>query len=299
MRLAADAWFLALGSAFCFGLALVLTQFGLRSMAAVQGAAVSIPVSAALCWCAVPFAVDFAGWRPEGALIFAAVGLLFPATVTLLTFEANRRLGPSVAGAVGNLAPLFAVLFAVIALGERLGPLKGAGIAAIVVGVTMLGLRRRNGGAGRTAWVEAAIALPLLAAVIRGAVQPAIKIGLASWGSPLAAVAIGYTVSSVIVLSVAALRLRLARPMVARVALDRRGAAWFAGVGICNVAAVFTLYAALSRGPVTLVSPVVASYPLVTLGMSRLLLRSERPTRQVLLGVAMIVAGIVLLLTGG
>ncbi len=292
--MAAAAWLLALGSAFCFGLALVLTQFGLRTMAAVQGASVSIPVSAALCWCLVPFAVDFAAWQPAGALIFAAVGLLFPASVTLLTFEANRRLGPSVAGAVGNLAPLFAVLFAVTALGERLGLAEGAGIAAIVLGVTTLGLRRRNGADGRLPGVEAAIALPLLAAVIRGAIQPAIKVGLASWSSPLAAVAIGYAVSSVVVLSVAALRFGLAPS-----AFDRRGVAWFAGVGLCNVTAVFTLYAALARGPVTLVSPVVASYPLVTLGLSRLLLRSERPTRQVLLGVAMTVAGIVLLLTGG
>ena len=288
--MAAGAWIVALVSAFFFGLALVLTQFGLRSMAAIQGAAVSIPVSAVLCWCIVPFAVDFGGWNGGSAGIFAAVGLFFPATVTILTFEANRRMGPSVAGAVGNLAPLFAVLIAVVLLGEAVTPLMGAGVAAIVAGVTVMSLCRRNGVAGWPVW---ALALPLLAALIRGAVQPAIKIGLAGWNSPLAAVAIGYAVSSVVVLGVAAVRSGRAASV-----FNRRGVAWFAGVGVCNVAAVFTLYAALARGPVTLVSPVVASYPLVTLALSWFLLHGARPGQGVLLGVAATVGGIVLLLAG-
>jgi drug/metabolite transporter (DMT)-like permease len=289
--MSAAAWALALGSAFCFGLALVLTQFGLRSMAAIQGAAVSIPVSAALCWIVAPFAVDFTAWRWDALLIFAAVGLLFPATVTLLTFEANRRMGPPVAGAIGNLAPLFAVLIAVLALGEALTPATGAGIAAIVAGVTVLGLRRR--ALSGAAWPLWALALPLLAAMIRGAVQPAVKIGLASWDSPLMAVAAGYAVSSAVVLGVA-----WGTGRAGRAGFDRSGIAWFAAVGLCNVAAVFALYAALARGPVTLVSPVVASYPLVTLALSRILLRGTQTGPQVLLGVAITVAGIALLLVG-
>jgi drug/metabolite transporter (DMT)-like permease len=288
--LAVDAWIIAFVSAFFFGLALVLTQFGLRRMAAVQGAAVSIPVSALLCWSVLPFSAGFPEWHAGSAWIFAAVGLFFPATVTILTFEANRRMGPSVAGAVGNLAPLFAVLIAVFVLGEALRPVMAAGVAAIVAGVTVLGLRRRNGMSDWPVWV---LVLPLTAAMIRGAVQPAVKIGLAEWPSPLAAVAIGYAVSSVVVLGIA-----LVRRQSGHGGFDRRGMLWFMAVGVCNVAAVFTLYAALARGPVTLVSPIVASYPLVTLALSGVLLRGDRPGPAVLLGVAVTVGGIVLLLAG-
>jgi drug/metabolite transporter (DMT)-like permease len=287
----ADAWIVSLVSAFFFGFALVLTQFGLRSMAAIQGAAVAIPVSAVLCWCVVPFAVDFADWDSGAAAIFAAVGLFFPATVTILTFQANRLMGPAIAGAVGNLAPLFAVLIAVTLLDETLTPVMGLGVAAVVAGVVTMSLGRRNAA---TAWPFWALTLPLLAAIIRGVVQPAIKVGLAAWNSPLAAVAIGYAVSAVVVVCVA-----LARSRRASGTFDRRGAAWFAAVGFYNVAAVFTLYAALARGPVTLVSPVVASYPLVTLAGGWILLRGARPTPGVLAGVAVTVAGIVLLLLRG
>jgi drug/metabolite transporter (DMT)-like permease len=56
---------------------------------------------------------------------------------------------------------------------------------------------------------------------------------------------------------------------------------------------------AYGGGPVTLVSPMIARYPLVTPGMSRLPLRSDRPDARILLGVAVTVGGIVLLLVGG
>ena len=38
--------------------------------------------------------------------IFAAVGLIFPAMLTMLTFASNRALGPVATGALGNLSPL-------------------------------------------------------------------------------------------------------------------------------------------------------------------------------------------------
>jgi len=90
---------LALCASFLFGLALVLTQFGLRHVPPTRGASISIPTSAVLLSALAPFMLDWDGWDPRGALIFVLVGLLFPATVTLLTFEANRRMGPSVSGA--------------------------------------------------------------------------------------------------------------------------------------------------------------------------------------------------------
>ena len=51
-----------------------------------RGASVSIPTSALLFSALAPFMFDWEGWEPRGALIFVLVGLLFPATVTLLTF---------------------------------------------------------------------------------------------------------------------------------------------------------------------------------------------------------------------
>ena len=98
-----DPHLLALCASFLFGLALVLTQLGLRHVPPTRGASISIPTSAVLLSVLAPFMLDWEGWDPRGALIFVLVGLLFPATVTLLTFEANRRMGPNISGALSNL----------------------------------------------------------------------------------------------------------------------------------------------------------------------------------------------------
>src|SRR5262245_45117568 len=89
----------ALASSACFGLALVVTQFGLRYMPATAGAVVAIPSMTALFWLLCPFWLDIGQWHVQAAVIFALVGLFFPAVVTLLTYEANHRIGPMAAGA--------------------------------------------------------------------------------------------------------------------------------------------------------------------------------------------------------
>ncbi len=267
----------------------MLTQFGLRHISPILGGAISIPSATLLFWVLSPVTLGDAPWNTRGALIFAAVGLVFPATVTLLSFEANRRMGPNMAGTVGNLAPLFAVLFAVLMLGETLHPMQAVGIAAIVGGIMLLSA---GGRAGTKAWATAALLLPLAAAAIRGAVQPAIKAGFMYWPDPMVAVLIGYTVSTVIATSVMLGR----SDRDTRRDYNPRGIGWFASVGLCNGLAVVAMYSALGLGPVTLVSPLVATYPLVTLALSFLFLREEIPGRYLVGGVTATVLGVVLLI---
>jgi drug/metabolite transporter (DMT)-like permease len=58
------------------------------------------------------------------------------------------------------------------------------------------------------------------------------------------------------------------------------------------------LYAAVGAGPITVVAPVNATYPLVTMGLSALVLSNVRITPRLLLGVGLAVAGVVLILIG-
>ena len=156
---------LALCAAFCFGLAIALTPFGLRHTAPIQGASISIPTSTVFFLAISPITIDFAEWHGPSALIFALVGVLYPAMVTLMLFLANRRLGPNVAGALGNATPLFATVIAVILLGEAPRPIQIAAMLVIVAGVVML--YRLPNHIGNLRWF---ILLPLLGALIRGLV---------------------------------------------------------------------------------------------------------------------------------
>ena len=56
------------------------------------------------------------------------------------------------------------------------------------------------------------------------------------------------------------------------------------------------MYAALEYGPVAVVSPIVAGYPLVTLLLSRAFLKKEHVGLQMIGGVTSAVCGVVLLL---
>jgi drug/metabolite transporter (DMT)-like permease len=281
---------LAFAAAFLFGLALVLTQVGLRYVAPLSGAAIAIPSSTALFICVSPFALADATPVWAAVPIFAAIGLMFPGAVTLLTFAANRALGPVMTGTLGNLAPLFAVTLAFFILGEALRVLQLGGLFAIVAGIVVLTAVR---GGSAQSWRSWYLLLPLAAAALRGATQATVKVGLEIWPSPFAAALTGYLVSTVVVLTAA--RLGTGRFVADAPA---RGLLWFAAVGWCNGLAALLMYAALAKGSVALVSPLVATYPLVTVVGSTLLFGKVEGGAQLALGVALTVIGVALLIAG-
>lgn len=167
------------------GAGFVLTQFALRSMPPWLGAAFSVPTATLLFWCLAPVTIDTANADGAAIAIFAAVGAFFPATVTLLNFESNRLMGANIASAVAGLAPVFAVLLAMLLLRESPRGPQLLGLAAIVAGITLMYRRRARITRMPSFWL---LILPLMAAAIRGGIQPLIKLGLERWPNPFAAV---------------------------------------------------------------------------------------------------------------
>jgi drug/metabolite transporter (DMT)-like permease len=279
---------LSLCAAACLGLSLVVTQLGLRRMTPLRGACISIPSTTLALLVLTPIMLDTSGFDAYGALLFTVSGFLFPAAVTLLTFEANRRVGPSITGALGNISPLFAILVAFLVLGEvpRSGQLVGVGV--ILTGVVLIIGAPRAMPREVFGW---AMLLLVLAALIRGLVQPVVKLGLLQWPNPFAATLIGYLVSAGVILSVG-----VTREGSAIIPVRRSGWQWFVPVGLLNGLAVLTMYAALARGPVAVVAPLVACYPLATLAFSRVLLGSASLAWSAGVGVGVTVVGVALLL---
>ena len=197
-------------------------------------------------------------------------------------------MGPNLTGALGNLTPAFAVGFAVLLLGELPDTLQITALAVIVAGVSLMSWQRPGGPRAWPLWV---ITIPLAGAVIRGLLQPATKVGLTLWQSAFAATLISYTVSALVILTVTMVRAR-GRPG----SYNASGVAWFAATGIANGLAVMASYQALSLGPVIVVAPLVATYPLFTLALSAVFLAGFRLGLQLGLAIALTVAGVALLL---
>lgn len=277
---------LALGAAACFGSALVVTQFGLKHAAPIAGATVSITLTL-IAWCVLsPLLLDLGTWHAGALGLFALVGLFYPALVTLLTYESNRKLGPTLTGAVSCTAPIFAVVAAMLLLGEPLGFPVAVGGGVIIAGLMLLAARsplRVSPG-----W---RFALPLTGALLRGVAQTLTKLGLLLWPSAFAAALVGYATSAAIMWGTAA-----ARPQ-GSLRMSRAGLLWFCAVGTLNGAAVLLMYHALKLGSVAVVSPLVATYPLFTMVFSAVFLKTETLGARALGGVLLAVGGVGIIVT--
>src|SRR5258705_6560309 len=120
----------AFASAGFLGAGVVLAQLGLRTVEPLSGAAISVPSFTVLFLLLSPLILqdEPVVWR--GLPIFIAIGLFFPASLTLLTFASNPSLGPVITSTLGNPAPLFPVATAVI---RRHEPLHRPQLLGLVV----------------------------------------------------------------------------------------------------------------------------------------------------------------------
>ena len=183
---------LGIASAVFLGGGLVLTQFGLRYIHPLSGAAISVPSFTFVFILLSPILLHGQSIEWRAVPIFAAVGLVFPAVLTILTFASNRALGPVVTGALGNLSPLLSVAVAVLLLHEPLRWLQFAGLMVAVLGVFAITVTRTDAVRDWRTW---ALLLPLCAAFLRGVIPPVLKIGLAIWPNPVGAGLVAYIVS--------------------------------------------------------------------------------------------------------
>lgn len=281
---------LSFASAAFLGGGVVLTQFGLRTIHPLSGAAISIP-SFTLCFILLsPFLLRGETIVWPAVPIFAMVGLVFPAAVTLLSFASNRSLGPVVTSALGNLAPLFSVALAILVLHEPLRLFQFVGLVVAILGVLILTITRTPDMRDWRTW---ALLLPLGAAFLRGVMPPVIKLGLEIWPNAIGAGLTGYIFSTITVLTVE--RIRNGRFIAQG---PNSGRLWFAVTGICNGIGTLLLYAAVGAGPITLVAPLIATYPLMTVGLSAIVLTNVRLTPRLAAGVALAVGGVILVLAG-
>ncbi|MGN1288802.1 MAG: EamA family transporter [Bradyrhizobium sp.] len=278
----------AFASAIFLGAGVVLAQLGLRTVEPLSGAAISVPSFTLLFLLLSPLILhgEPVVWR--ALPIFMAIGLFFPASLTLLTFASNRALGPVITSTLGNLAPLFAVTTAVVLLHEPLQPQQLIGLVVAVAGAAVITVTRPRDLGHWRSW---ALLLPLASALVRGIVPPIAKLGLAIWPSPLWACLVGYVMSSLVVLTVQ--RIRKGSFMVQA---PREGHLWFALTGISNGLSALSLFAAVRNGPITLVAPLAAIYPLVTVALSAVMLKHVEITARIVAGTLLTVVGVALVL---
>lgn len=285
---------LALGSMTAFGTIGVASKRGLAHVEALTGTLITVGSCFAVYLVSAPFWMRAEDWFTAGFWVFALVGVMQPALSMYCANEAYSRAGATVVSTFAGTAPLFAAALAIAFLDERLTLGVATGTLLTVAGITTLAWMPAPRGAGAllgTRVMAAALAFATGAAAIRGINHVIGKIGVDLLPSPLMAgfcsIGVSFAVLGV------AYRWRHGRwPR----RIPRRGLACFSVAGVCMAVGLACLFAALMVGTVTVVAPITAAYPVVTLLVSAFL-GDERITGKLLAGVALVVVGVVAIST--
>lgn len=273
-----------------FGLTAHVQRAALQGTEVSLGALLSIATMAGVFWVLAPLVIDWSWFGTRAAVIFGACGLLFPAMSQRLQIMSVVHVGPTLTSAIGAFAPLFAVLPAILFLGEVLSLQGALGMGLMLAGLLVSAVG--PGGGMARGFPVAALLLPLGASAARGITQPAAKFGFAEVNDAFFATMMMATVSTV-VLALWYLAVRARRP----VRSSPRGNLWFVLNGFVIGAGILALQAAISRGSVTIAAPLASTTPLWTMLMGVLYFRTERLTWRHLAMALLVVAGAALVVT--
>jgi drug/metabolite transporter (DMT)-like permease len=273
-------------SAFLFGAMSVGLRMGLNRYPDVEVATIAT-LGGALAVALVAAAAEAPsrGVHASAAWPFLLAGLVQPGVGQLLVTLAIREAGASRASVVLGSAPLAAVTFALLFLGEPLRwPLIVGAVLIVGGGVELARDRERPAHVRRRGYVFALVVTILLAS----------RDNVLRWlsGSTLAppGVATVASLAAALLLVLVVLGPRVRGRLALRPMLP------FLGAGVVFGLSYVSLFEAYYRGRVTVVSPIVATESLWGVVLSVLLIRhTELVGRRVLAGAGLIVAGGVLI----
>jgi uncharacterized membrane protein len=212
--------------------------------------------------------------------LFALDGVLSVLAVVFL-YIGSLRLGPSISAAIKNTAPLPAILFAAILLGEipEIGVLLGG---LMVVGGVVLMSIGDGGSVGRR---RRDIIYPLIGAWIF-AVESIIR--------RTAVQQVDHALTGALIAGVVGVVVALTWLVVTRGTLPNRTATlWFSAAGAAQAVGFLAVLNALATGEVAIVIPIYTSSPIFVVLASRFLLREfETITPRIVIGVVAVLLGV-------
>ena len=289
---------LSLVASLGFGSAAIFARVGMQGIRPLPGTLISVAVSSvpAVILALVFTRSDIRALPPIAFLWLLCLGAMNFLGGRTQNWRAISRVGASRSSAILGTASVFAAIFAIGITGERPHFLVALGTAGVVVGlVVTTGESMRRGWSGdRRALIGYLLAV--VAAASYGGTNVIAKELTEAYGSPLMVSGFSLVFGFLLLLPLAG---RDALVDV-RAARSDPGLVFFAGMsGLAAGGAVISLYYALQRADVVVVSPLVATSPLITLLLAHLFIsRLERITREVAVGTTLTVLGVIVVVLG-
>ncbi len=282
----ASGEFIALTSSFIYSAALISFRRGLRSASPLSGVLVTNAVAAALLLGLASWLGTLQTSKLRPVLWFMLAGCLGQGMGHLASYTSIQRIGVSRTSPVQASAPIWAVFFAALVLGERPGAAVLLGTLSIVGGVVLLSMGESKDGArgdaGRA--FRRNLVFPITASFMYAAMPVVAKIGFARQNTPILGVGCAYMAACFFLLGV--------RPFLGeggRIWADRRGFFWLLLGAVFSATATALLWYALTFSSVTVVLPLSRTAPIWVVALSFIFLGDIERINARLFGAASLV----------
>lgn len=274
---------LALAAALAYALNNFFSRLGLPESTPSVAVAVIATTNAVFLW---GLALVFSPIRPIFSVHvwpFVLAGVFAPCLARNFLMIGYQRMGMARSDVIAGSMPFFALILAIVLIGERPSTRAILGTVGIVSGIALLSYKREEGKA-LARW---SILFPLGAALFFSARDVTSKFGLQLIPFPMAAAAVTATTAA-LVLNFPYLFPKVRR----RVILPKRSFWLFCVAGVLLAMAYLSGFMALKGGMVSQVAPLVSVFPIFSVALSFLFLQSqEKVTWKVGGGGILVVAG--------
>ena len=217
--------------------------------------------------------------------LFSIVGV-FQLGVRLLAYTGVLKIGASRSSALQSINPLISATIAILVLRESATIATMVGTLLVVVGVILVSWKAERELLSFRWWY---LLLPVGAAILSGVNHPMRRYALGLSNEPLFFAAfMGF-----VTLIAFAIYMTVSSPE-PRLVWDRRAWLPFVLTGIFETCSIFLIIQALSIGPVVVIAPIAATYPVWALIGAKLFLRDvERIGLRAAVGILSVVTGTV------
>jgi drug/metabolite transporter (DMT)-like permease len=278
---------LALLGSFWFAVSMVIINRGVLSIDYFRGLLANLGANTLFIWLYVFLFVDKIDlWQPIN-LIFILVGIFVPGVARFFIFKGIERLGAPISSCLTNSGPLFAILIAVLFLGEQPTATNILGAMSIVGGIIALSWK----GTAKT-WHTRDLLFPIIAAFLFAARDNLVRFAVVQIASPVVGAAIA-AATSFLTMSSIYIAFGVKKPLPE---FANRGLGYFALSGFMNFLSYVLTYTALSMERVSIISPLVNGSSLFVLPLSYFMLKDvEKLTARKIGATLLVILGVFLI----
>jgi uncharacterized membrane protein len=274
---------LALITSMSYAGALICSRLGLRYSNPTTVTLISILVQNVVLWTAVFVLTGIPTVSGVSITLFAIVGV-FQLGVRLLAYTGVLKIGASRSSALQSINPLISATIAIVVLKESATALTLVGTLLVVAGVILVSWRAEQELLSFRWWH---LLLPMGAAMLSGVNHPMRRYALSLSNEPLF-----FSAFMGFVTLIAFAGYMTFSFQETRLVWDRRALWPFVCTGIFETLSIFLIITALSIGPVVVIAPIAASYPVWSLIGAKLFLKDiERIGLKAAVGILSVVAG--------